>query len=459
MKHRRDTFRAAVIVAALAASLLASIPTAMAVDPPIEPLPPGGTFADDNLIPQEGYIEAIASVGVTKGCVSGEVELFCPDRAVTRAEMAAFIVRALDIPAVTTNTFTDTATSVHVWDIAALHAKGITKGCNPPLADQFCPERTVTRGQMAAFISRAFDLTGDVDRARFTDDDDSLFELEISRAAAAGIAVGCDVDRYCPHEPMLRKDMAVFLANAMGIAPFEVPPPPPVKVLGEFTTYYDACTNCRVTNIHLIGEAVNGTVVQPGQIFSVNDTVGPRTEAKGYVRAGAIIGGAVVCCDHPANVGGGTSQFATTLYNAVFFSGLEDIYHRPHSLYFSRYPMGREATLGYTSPDLQFRNNTRYPVTIEVTYDNTSITVRIMGTSDVASVKANQIGSATSNGGGTVTIQRTVTYLDGRTDFRQWTHTYNAKKSNPDPDPQPPPPPPPPPDPCASVRGLIAAVC
>ena len=157
--------------------------------------------------------------------------------------MAAFIVRALDIPAVATNTFTDTAASVHVWDIAALHAQGITKGCNPPAADQFCPDKTVTRGQMAAFISRAFELTGDVDRARFTDDDYSLFELEISRAAAAGIAVGCDVDRYCPDEPMLRKDMAVFLANAMGIAPFDVPPPPPppaAKVLGEFTTYYDA---------------------------------------------------------------------------------------------------------------------------------------------------------------------------------------------------------------------------
>ncbi len=167
--------------------------------------------------------------------------------------MAAFIVRALNIPAVGTNTFTDTASSVHVWDIAALHAKGITKGCNPPAADQFCPERSVTRGQMAAFISRAFELTGDVEQARFTDDDNSLFELEISRAAAAGIAVGCDVDRYCPDEPMLRKDMAVFLANAMGIAPFDVPPPP-AKVLGEFTTYYDACTNCRVTNIHLIGE-------------------------------------------------------------------------------------------------------------------------------------------------------------------------------------------------------------
>lgn len=445
-------------------SLLFATPAAVAVEPLLGPLPPGGTFVDDDLTPEEGYIEAIASVGVTKGCFSGEIQLFCPDRAVTRAEMAAFIVRALDIPAVAANPFTDTASSVHAWDIAALHAQGITKGCNPPVADQFCPEKTVTRGQMAAFISRAFGLTGDIDRTRFTDDDYSLFELDISRAAAAGIAVGCDVDRYCPDEPMLRKDMAVFLANAMGIEPFDVPPPPPpppAEVLGEFTTYYDYCTNCRVTNIHLIGEAVNGTVVQPGRVFSVNETVGERTEAKGYVRAGAIIGGVVYCCDHPANIGGGTSQFATTLYNAVFFSGFEDVYHRPHSLYFSRYPMGREATLGYTSPDVQFRNITRYPVTIEVTYDNTSITVRMLGTSDVVSVEANQIGSATSNGGGTVTIQQTITYIDGHTEFHQWTHTYRARKAA-TPKPKPPSPSPPwspSPDKCVSVRGLIAGIC
>jgi len=133
-----------------------------------------------------------------------------------------------------------------------------------------------------------------------------------------------------------------------------------------------------VTNIQLIGDAVNGSVVQPGQIFSVNETVGQRTVEKGYVAAGAIIGGVVYCCDSPINIGGGTSQFATTLYNAVFFAGLEDIAHRPHSLYFSRYPMGREATLGYTSPDVAFRNNTSLPVTIVVEYTETSITVRLL---------------------------------------------------------------------------------
>jgi len=386
-------------------------------------LPPGGSFTDDNLLAEEGYIEAIAAIGVTRGCNPPANDRFCPDRPVTRGEMASFFARALSLPPTTENPFTDIAGSVHADTIARIAAAGITKGCNPPDNDEYCPDRIVTRGEMAAFVARAWALSGDVDPGRFTDDDGSIFEAEISRIAAAGITKGCGEERYCPTAPMARSHMAAFLARALGFSPLTVPDPP--APIGSFTTYHDACNDpCRVTNIHLIADAVDGTVVAPGETFSVNDLVGPRTEAQGYVPAPAIIGGEVYCCDHPANIGGGTSQFATTLYNAIFFAGLEDVAHSPHSIWFTRYPMGREATLGYPGPDVVFGNDTEWPVTIEVSYTRTSITVTIVGISHVIDVQSIRTGSATTAAGGTVTIQRILTYDDGHTRSEWRTHTY-----------------------------------
>lgn len=395
------------------------------------PLPPGGTFTDDNRIAEEGYIEAIAAIGVTRGCNPPVNNKFCPNRGVTRAEMASFLVRALSLPPAASNPFTDTVSSVHVNTIASLAQAGITRGCNPPANDQFCPERVVTRGEMAAFLSRAYGLTGPVDESRFSDDNGSLFETDISRIAQAGFTSGCGTGLYCPKDPMLRRHMAVFIGRALGLTPVVVPAPP--EILGSFTTYYEA-GQPRVINIQSIADAVDGAVVQPGETFSVNDHVGKRTVEKGYVAAGAIIGGILYCCDHPANIGGGTSQFATTLYNAIFFSGVEDVYHRPHSIWFSRYPMGREATIGWTSPDVVFRNTTDNPITIDVSYTRTSITVSLIGVSDVADVRAIRTGSATTSGGGTVTIQRVITYRDGRTVVETRTHTYRGLPSDDDDD-------------------------
>ncbi|MDJ0791704.1 MAG: VanW family protein [Acidimicrobiia bacterium] len=411
--------------------------------PEIPPLPPGGTFTDDDRLPEEGYIEAIAEVRVTLGCNPPANDRFCPERGVTRAQMASFFVRALNLPPAEDNPFTDTLESVHVNSIAALYAAGITRGCNPPDNDEYCPDQIVTRGQMAAFIARAWGYEGDVDTERFTDDDTSVFEGDISRIADAGISTGCGEGLFCPNDDMLRKHMAVFLGRALGLTPKEVPDPP--EPIGSFTTYYDRCSDpCRVTNIRLIGDTVDGAVVESGEIFSINEYVGQRTEAKGYVRAGAIIGGELYCCDHPANIGGGTSQFATTLYNAVFFAGLEDIEHRPHSIWFSRYPMGREATLGWESPDVKFRNTTDWPIRIEVESSRTSITVTIVGVTDVVDVESIRTGTATTSDGGRVTIRRVITYEDGSTESQSWTHTY---KGLPEDEPEPPPPPPPPPSP------------
>ena len=107
-----------------------------------------------------------------------------------------------------------------------------------------------------------------------------------------------------------------------------------------------------MTNIHTIANIVNGAVIMPGDTFSLNQFVGPRDTKRGFVEAPMIEDGLF-----HNSVGGGVSQFATTMYNAVFFAGLKDIEHHPHSYYISRYPAGREATVSYPAPNLIFQND------------------------------------------------------------------------------------------------------
>jgi vancomycin resistance protein YoaR len=147
-------------------------------------------------------------------------------------------------------------------------------------------------------------------------------------------------------------------------------------LVSQFTTYHDCCQN-RVVNIHLIADAVDGAIVRPGATFSLNGHVGERTEAQGYLEDGTIIGGELV-----KTIGGGVSQFATTFYNAVFWGGYEDVAHKPHSFYFSRYPEGIEATISWPVPDLEFRNDSPAAVLVVTEYTDTSITVRFYGDND-----------------------------------------------------------------------------
>ncbi len=147
-------------------------------------------------------------------------------------------------------------------------------------------------------------------------------------------------------------------------------------LVAAFTTYHDCCQN-RVTNIHLIADTVDGVIVRPGESFEVNSFVGQRTTEAGYLEDGTIEQGEIV-----KTVGGGVSQFATTFYNAVFWGGYEDITHKPHSFYFSRYPEGIEATISWPAPNLEFRNDSGSAVLIKTRYTDTSITVEFYGNND-----------------------------------------------------------------------------
>ena len=147
-------------------------------------------------------------------------------------------------------------------------------------------------------------------------------------------------------------------------------------VVGSFTT--SGYSGASGTNIALVASTVNGAIVNPGETFSLNGYTGPRGTAQGYVESGIILDGHA-----DTAVGGGISQFATTLYNASYFAGMTDVAHTPHSYYISRYPAGREATVYEGAIDLQFRNDSPYPVRIATSVGGGEVTVSLRGVKTV----------------------------------------------------------------------------
>jgi hypothetical protein len=193
---------------------------------PLLALEPGGTFRDDDGNVHEGSIEAIAAAGITAGCNPPTNDRYCPANSVTRGQMAAFLVRALDLNPTSSDYFTDDNDSVFESDINRLAAAGITGGCNPPANDRFCPSKRVTRGQMAAFLVRGYGYADDGAGDLFVDDDGSVFEADIDRLAVAGITLGCNPpanDRFCPTDPVRRDQMASFLARAGDLGTIDPP--------------------------------------------------------------------------------------------------------------------------------------------------------------------------------------------------------------------------------------------
>lgn len=363
---RRITTLAAAVTAAFVVGALAAWAE----------LPPGGTFIDDDGNIHEGSIEAIVEAGITTGCDARKIR-FCPDMTVTRGQMAAFLSRALNLPAASQDHFDDDTGHLFENDINKIAELGITKGCNPPDNTRFCPDHPVRRTEMATFLARAFaDLVPDSAEDAFEDDNGSPHEPDINRIAAAGITKGCNSAQtlYCPRDVVTRAQMASFLTRALGLAPITPPPQFPIERVARFTTYFDCC-EARVTNIKLIAKAVDGYVVMPGETFSIDRVVGPRTSDKGYVPAPYLQNGEGKCCA----VGGGVSQFGTTIHNAVFWGGYQIDYHRPHSGWISRYPLGIEATLVYSSIDYRFTNDTVTPIYIETSAASTSVTVELWG--------------------------------------------------------------------------------
>ncbi|QRY64815.1 VanW family protein [Gordonia sp. PDNC005] len=186
--------------------------------------------------------------------------------------------------------------------------------------------------------------------------------------AAAAVADDRSIDvEYTVSKPKL----TTSAAKRLGVT----------EVVSEFTT--GGFSGPSGENIRIVADKVDGAVVLPGKTFSLNGYTGPRGAAQGYVESGII--------DHgrPSTaVGGGISQFATTLYNAAYFAGLQDVDHTEHAYYISRYPEAREATVFEGLIDLKFKNDTKHGVFIETQWSSSSVTVRLWSTKtrDVESI-------------------------------------------------------------------------
>lgn len=267
--------------------------------------------------------------------------------------------------------------------LEALVSETVTEG-NPGIVHSFDPAvvdtfLTPVRSEYeAAPVDARFNIEGDeisiVRGRRGTRIDEVEASLQLLDAARTPSRRG--------QLPVVEHaDPAVTTASleAMGIK----------HLVSSFTTYYDPGQN-RVVNIRLMASEVDMAIVPPRGDFNLNAYVGPRTEAKGYLPAGTIINFQLV-----DTIGGGVSQFATTLYNAVFWGGYEDVDHRPHTQWFSRYPVGIEATVNWGGPELIFRNNTDNYILIDTRSTETSVTVRIFGDNDGRILKAEQRGGRT----------------------------------------------------------------
>ena len=275
-------------------------------------------------------------------------------------------------------------------------------------------------------------------------------------------------------ELAVRTDPAARTAELRGTILPPVRTTEEVQALGitgkvsEFTTYH-ACCQSRVTNIQQMARTVDGHIIEPGETFSLNEFIGPRTREKGYVPGGAILNG-----EYIQDVGGGVSQFTTTMYNAAFFGGYAIPEHKAHSYYISRYPAGREATLDYPSVDLKIANNSPYGILVNTSYTSTSITVEFWGTKwvdvgmatgprhnyreaetqyrdnpDLPVGETRVVQSAAP--GFDIVVNRTLTFPDGRTEQEEIFTRYQPQprivERGTQPAAPPPPPPPSPPSP------------
>lgn len=272
----------------------------------------------------------------------------------------------------------------------------------PPMLDIRVENRAPTpgRGQDVTDLSTA---TGDLVATMLAPG----FEPDLDRTVEA-ILEAVAADRT--EAPVVGREVPSTDPALLGIT----------QPVSTFTTFYTPGES-RVTNIHRIAELVDGTLIPPGGNYELNHAVGPRTPERGFVPAGAILEGEFI-----TDVGGGVSQFATTFFNAMWFAGLDIITHQPHSYYFERYPLGREATINYPGVNLEVNNNTPYWVLVDTAVTADSVTVTFWSTPyfEVESHTGERVPTDT---GFRVTVSRRVTGPDGFVDEDEFTAHYRTQ--------------------------------
>ena len=205
----------------------------------------------------------------------------------------------------------------------------------------------------------------------------------LAEAAVAALQPGAD-RRAVVEDAVVEPELTTEEAVALGVT----------EVVSTFATSYPDNPD-RTNNLAIASQAINGTLILPGEEFDLNDALGERTTAKGYRAAGVISNGVLT-----EGVGGGVSQVSTTVYNAAFFAGLDVLAFKPHSFYISRYPAGREATLNYSPRvDMRFRNDTATAILVQAGVGGGQISVTFYGTKtwDVESVSSERRSPTTGD--------------------------------------------------------------
>ncbi len=186
-----------------------------------------------------------------------------------------------------------------------------------------------------------------------------------AQAAVLGAALGPGPRRAKVSLTTLPAAFSTRDAKALGIR----------RQLTTFTTDMGESSANRIWNVHLLGDYLDGTIIKPGQTFSYNERVGPRTIERGFREGQMIFGGVLI-----PSIGGGVCQTATTIFNAAFEAGLPVKNRINHSFYISHYPVGRDATVSWGGPDLVFKNDLDKAILIKVSYTNATFTVSFYGT-------------------------------------------------------------------------------
>ncbi|NLF06009.1 MAG: VanW family protein [Actinomycetales bacterium] len=222
-------------------------------------------------------------------------------------------------------------------------------------------------------LKRTTDLLSDAEDARF--------EFVKGKPTIVAGTAGSTLDPE--HVAMAVRNAALGSPRTANVVLTPVDPDQTTKALEELgitelvSTFDTPLTNDSVRTKNLIrgAELVTGVLVEPGETFSLNDTIGPITAENGYFDSTVVVNGVI-----QPGIGGGLSQMGTTMFNAAYFAGFEDVEHRPHTYWFSRYPEGREATIYEGAIDVKWKNTTPYGALLRSYVKDNRIYVEVWGT-------------------------------------------------------------------------------
>jgi vancomycin resistance protein YoaR len=192
------------------------------------------------------------------------------------------------------------------------------------------------------------------------DVDPAQLSRAITAAAKAGRVARLELGARQP-------DLTTAKAGALGIR----------EKLSSFTTDMGVSSSNRIHNVQLMADFIDGTLIRPGEVFSFNDVVGPRTAERGFLEGQMIIGSLVL-----PSIGGGVCQTATTMFNNAIELGLPILERTNHNLYISHYPLGRDATVAWGGPDFKFKNDLKHGILVKTSYTDSTLSFTFYGTDE-----------------------------------------------------------------------------